>query len=180
MRIGVPKETADGERRVALIPDVVKSLRKSELDVAVESGAGAEAGHPDEEYADAEAQVGGADAVWGAEVVAHVAVPSGEEIGRLSRGQVLISHLAPLTSAETTKALREAGVTSFAMEAIPDEVADATSLVGTEEQVAERIERYREVGVSRLIVSPVQQDAEERAHTLERMAAMAGVEAATA
>jgi F420-dependent oxidoreductase-like protein len=67
-----------------------------------------------------------------------------------------------------------------AYEAIPDEVADATSLVGTEEQVAERIERYRDVGVSRLIVSPVQQDAGERTHTLERLAAMTGVEAATA
>ena len=67
-----------------------------------------------------------------------------------------------------------------AYEAIPDEVADATSLVGTEEQVAERIERYREVGVSRLIVSPVQQDAAERAHTLERLAAMVGAKAAAA
>ena len=64
-----------------------------------------------------------------------------------------------------------------AYEAIPDEVADATSLVGTEEQVAERIERYREVGVSRLIVSPVQGDPAERAHTLERFAALAGAKA---
>ncbi len=61
--------------------------------------------------------------------------------------------------------------------AITDEVADATSLVGTEEQVAERIERYREVGVSRLIVSPVQFEAGERMHTLERLAALAGAEA---
>ena len=45
MRIGVPKETAEGERRVALVPDVVKSLRQSELDVTVESGAGAEHQH---------------------------------------------------------------------------------------------------------------------------------------
>jgi alkanesulfonate monooxygenase SsuD/methylene tetrahydromethanopterin reductase-like flavin-dependent oxidoreductase (luciferase family) len=64
-----------------------------------------------------------------------------------------------------------------AYEAIPDEVADATSLVGTEEQVAERIERYREVGVSRLIVSPVQLDEAERTHTLDRLAALAGAPA---
>jgi F420-dependent oxidoreductase-like protein len=62
--------------------------------------------------------------------------------------------------------------------AIPDELADATSLVGTEEQVRERIERYVEVGVDRLIVSPVQFDPAERQHTLERIAAMAGVAAA--
>jgi H+-translocating NAD(P) transhydrogenase subunit alpha len=119
MRIGVPKETAEGERRVALVPDVVASLRKSELDVAVESGAGAGAGHPDEAYSEAGAEVGAADAAWGADVVLRVAVPSAEEIGRLRSGQVLIGHLAPLTSVETTKALQSAGVTSFAMEAIP-------------------------------------------------------------
>jgi F420-dependent oxidoreductase-like protein len=64
-----------------------------------------------------------------------------------------------------------------AYEAIPDEVADATSLVGTEQEVAQRIERYREVGVSRLIVSPVQLDAGERTHTLDRLAALAGAKA---
>jgi H+-translocating NAD(P) transhydrogenase subunit alpha len=119
MRIGVPKETAEGERRVALIPDVVKSLRSSELDVAVESGAGVDAGHPDPEYSEAGAEVDGADAAWGADVVLRVAVPTGEEIGGLRNGQVLIGHLAPLTSPETTKALKSAGVTSFAMESIP-------------------------------------------------------------
>jgi NAD(P) transhydrogenase subunit alpha len=119
MRIGVPKETAEGERRVALIPDVVKSLRQSELEVAIESGAGAEAGHPDPEYTEAGAEVDGADAAWGSDVVLRVAVPSVDEIGRLRSGQVLIGHLAPLTSAETTKALQAAGVTSFAMESIP-------------------------------------------------------------
>jgi NAD(P) transhydrogenase subunit alpha len=119
MRIGVPKETAEGERRVALIPDVVASLRKSELDVAIESGAGAESGHPDEQYTEAGAEVGAADPAWGADMVLHVAVPTAEEIGRLKKGQVLIGHLAPLTSGETTKALAGSGVTSFAMEAIP-------------------------------------------------------------
>jgi NAD(P) transhydrogenase subunit alpha len=119
MRIGVPKESAEGERRVALIPDVVESLRKSELDVSVESGAGEGAGHPDEEYSEAGADVDGADSAWGAEIVLRVAVPSGEEIGKLSEGQILIGHLAPLTSPETTRALAKAGVTSFAMESIP-------------------------------------------------------------
>jgi NAD(P) transhydrogenase subunit alpha len=127
LRIGVPKETAEGERRVALIPDVVKSLRKtdpdsdsgSNLDIVIESGAGAEAGHTDEQYTEAEAEVVDAGAAWGADVVLHVAVPSSEEIGKLRQGQVFISHLAPLTSPDTTKALKSAGVTSFAMESIP-------------------------------------------------------------
>jgi NAD(P) transhydrogenase subunit alpha len=119
MRVGVPKETAEGERRVALIPDVVRSLTGKEIDVVVEAGAGEGAGHPDAEYEEAGAAIGSAEAAWGAEIVLKVAVPSREEIGRLTRGQVLIGHLAPLTSPDTNRALAEAGVTSFAMEAIP-------------------------------------------------------------
>jgi NAD(P) transhydrogenase subunit alpha len=56
---------------------------------------------------------------WSGEVVAKVAAPSGEEIGRLSQGQVLVGFLQPLTNSETVRALADAGVTSFAMEAIP-------------------------------------------------------------
>ena len=120
MKIGVPKETAEGERRVALVPDVVASLRKNEsVDVLVERGAGEEAGHPDSQYADAGAEVGEADASWGADVVLRVGTPTAEEIGRLKSGQVLVGHLSPWTSAETNRALAEAGVTSIAMEAIP-------------------------------------------------------------
>jgi H+-translocating NAD(P) transhydrogenase subunit alpha len=118
MRIGVPKETAEGERRVALVPDVVRSLAQNEkLEIEVEPGAGVEAGHPDDQYEEAGAKVGGEP--WSADVVLRVAVPSTEEIGRLRSGQVLIGHLAPLTSAETNKALASAGVTAIAMEAIP-------------------------------------------------------------
>jgi NAD(P) transhydrogenase subunit alpha len=121
MKIGVPKETAEGERRVALVPDVVRSLLKGseKLDVAVERGAGDAAGHPDSQYEEAGAEVVDPEVAWGADVVLRVAVPSAEEIGRLRGEQVLIGHLAPWTSAETNKALASAGVTSFAMEAIP-------------------------------------------------------------
>jgi len=116
MKIGVPKETVEGERRVALVPDVAKSLVDRGVDVVVEAGAGEGSGHPDEEYTEAGAEVGDA---WSADVIAKVALPSGEEIGRLRPGQVLIGHLAPLTSGETNKALAEGGVSGFAMEAIP-------------------------------------------------------------
>jgi H+-translocating NAD(P) transhydrogenase subunit alpha len=119
MRVGVPKESREGERRVALIPDVVASLTGDELEVAVESEAGENAGHPDAEYSEAGASVVEQSDAWGADLVAKVALPSLDEIGRLHSGQVLIGHLAPLTSGETTKALADAGVTSFAMESIP-------------------------------------------------------------
>jgi NAD(P) transhydrogenase subunit alpha len=122
MKIGVPKESAEGERRVALVPDVVKSLQakvSDKIDPVVEAGAGTGAGHTDSAYQEAGAQVADAGSVWGAEVVLHVRPLTSEEIGKLSRGQVVISHLSPLTAAESNKALAAAGVTAFAMEAIP-------------------------------------------------------------
>jgi H+-translocating NAD(P) transhydrogenase subunit alpha len=119
MRVGVPKESREGERRVALIPDSVGSLSGERLELVVESGAGESAGHPDSAYSEAGASVGSGDDAWGADVVTKVAVPTLDEIGRLHAGQVLVGHLAPLTSPETNKALAEQGVTSFAMEAIP-------------------------------------------------------------
>ena len=116
MKVGVPKESAEGERRVALIPDVVMTLAGKEIDVVVEAGAGVEAGHPDQTYTDAGGSTG---EPWGADVIAKVAVPSQDEIGRLRSGQVYIGHLAPLTSGATSRALAQAGVTSFAMETVP-------------------------------------------------------------
>jgi NAD(P) transhydrogenase subunit alpha len=120
MKIGVPRETAAGERRVALVPATVRSLAKREgVEVIVESGAGAEAGLPDEQFTEAGATVGSLDDVLAADVVLRVAAPSAEEIGLLRSGQTLISHLSPWTAAESNRALAAAGVTAFAMEAIP-------------------------------------------------------------
>ena len=124
MQIGVPKETAVGERRVALVPDVVKSLKRNEqLEVMVQAEAGMAAGHPDNAYSDAGAEVSDAAKAVGAEVVLRVGTPTVEEIGSMREGQVLIAHLAPWTSAETNRALAAAGVRSFAMEAIPGPLA---------------------------------------------------------
>jgi NAD(P) transhydrogenase subunit alpha len=116
MNVSVPKEVADGETRVALVPEVADRLVKSGLAVTVEAGAGVAAHHPDQSYVDAGATVGDG---WGGDVVAKVAPPSAEEIGRLGRGSVLVGFLQPLTAGDTIRALADAGVTSFAMEAIP-------------------------------------------------------------
>src|SRR5688572_22811832 len=117
MRIGVPKETADRERRVALVPDVVKQLTAKDLEVAVDPGAGEAASYPDSEYSEAGANVGGD--VWGSDIVLRVAPPSDDEAGRLKQGQVLIGFLQPLTNGALAKSLASGGVTSFAVEAIP-------------------------------------------------------------
>ena len=116
MRIGVPKEVAEGERRVALVPDVVKQLTAKELEVTVEAGAGEEASYPDAEYGDAGAEIGDP---WGADVVLKVAAPTDDEVERLRQGQVVIGFLQPLTNSDLARRLASAGVTSFAVEAIP-------------------------------------------------------------
>src|SRR4249920_2847956 len=103
MKIGVPKETAEGERRVAIVPDVVKALTAKEIEVAVESGAGEGASYLDAEYTDAGAKVDG-DA-WGSDIVLKVTAPTDEELGRLKQGQVLIGFLQPLTNSALAKAL---------------------------------------------------------------------------
>ena len=120
MKIGVPKESADGERRVALVPDSVRSLSKNDgVEVVIETGAGVDAGHPDDQYTEAGARVGALSDVLACDVVLRVSVPSVADIQQLAAGTTLISHLAPLTSAETNHALADANVTAFAMEAIP-------------------------------------------------------------
>jgi NAD(P) transhydrogenase subunit alpha len=119
MKLGVPNQSAQGEKRVALVPDVAKKLAARGVESVVESGAGELSHIPDQAYSDAGATIGQAADAWGAEVVAVVRAPTVEEIGRLERGSVLIGFLAPLTSGETTRALAENGVTAFAVEAIP-------------------------------------------------------------
>ena len=122
MRIGVPKETAEGERRVALVPEVAGKLAGGEggLEVVVERGAGAGALIPDAQYEEAGARmVEDAAAAYEADVVVKVASPSSEEIGRLRSDSVLIGFLQPLTAGESIRAIAETGATSFAMEAIP-------------------------------------------------------------
>src|SRR4051794_13886598 len=116
MVVGVPREWGAGERRVALVPDVVKRLGAAGVEVVFEAGAGEGALIPDALFVDAGASVGDP---WSADVVVKVAPPSREEIDRLERGAVLIGFLAPRTQPETLAALSDAGVTAFAMEAIP-------------------------------------------------------------
>lgn len=120
MRIGIPKETAEGERRVALVPEVIKKLTGSGLDVVVQRGAGAEAMIPDAQFEEAGATLtDDAASIWQSDIVAKVAPPTAEETVRLGRDSVLIGFLAPLTNADGVRALAASGATAFALEAVP-------------------------------------------------------------
>ncbi len=115
MRVGIPKETAPGERRVALVPETIGRLGDG-VDVIVEAGAGMAAAFSDQVYSEAGATIGDP---WSAEVVAKVATPSTDELARLRSGQALIAFLQPLTDPAGIERLAAAGVHAFALESIP-------------------------------------------------------------
>jgi NAD(P) transhydrogenase subunit alpha len=118
MIVAIPRETAEGEKRVALAPDGVKALAKLGLDVRVEPGAGLAAGFDDTAYAAAGARLeGGALAV--ADLVLKVQAPSDAEIARIKSGATLVALLRPLDEPKRASALARQGVTTFALELIP-------------------------------------------------------------
>ena len=118
MKIGVPRETAVGERRVALVPDAAGRLISEGFEVLVERGAGEAAYFGDEAYAEAGARI--VAGVYGeADVIVKVQRPSADEAAALRQGTILIGFLQPLTEPETAERLAERGVTAFAMESIP-------------------------------------------------------------
>lgn len=120
MRVAVPRETAPGERRVALVPEIVKKLAGGGFDVAVERGAGEAATFSDAEYEAAGARVVGAGELFsGAEGVVKVQKPSAEEVERLPEGSILIAFLQPLTDPDGIERLVQRGVTGFALESVP-------------------------------------------------------------
>jgi len=119
MRLGVPKETSAGERRVALVPDGVRKLAETGVDVVVERGAGTEATHADEAYAEVGATIGGAAEALDAAVVCKVQRPSKAEIASLAEGTVVVGLLQPLTFPETARALAERRATGFSLDVIP-------------------------------------------------------------
>jgi NAD(P) transhydrogenase subunit alpha len=118
MIVAIPRETAAGERRVALVPDLVAKLTGAGLDVVLEPGAGQAAGFLDASYVEKGARLA-ADALSQADIVLKVQPPTDAEIARLKEGATLVGLLQPYGSAETMKALAARKVTAFAMELLP-------------------------------------------------------------
>jgi NAD(P) transhydrogenase subunit alpha len=118
MIVAIVKETAAGERRVALVPDLVAKLAKAGLEVRVQSGAGADAGFPDAAYQDAGARLG-PDVFSEADILLKVQPPAVEEVSRIKEGATLIGLLQPYSNAAGLRALAARKVTAFAMELMP-------------------------------------------------------------
>jgi NAD(P) transhydrogenase subunit alpha len=116
VRVGIPRETTEGERRVALVPETVGKLAAGGFELVVEKDAGAAASFPDDAYTDAGATIGDP---WDSDGVVKVRKPSAEERERLRTGQLLIGFLEPLSDSAGVEALAARGVTAFALESVP-------------------------------------------------------------
>ncbi|HIP52906.1 MAG TPA: Re/Si-specific NAD(P)(+) transhydrogenase subunit alpha [Chromatiales bacterium] len=119
MKIGFPKETAAGERRVAMTPEVAKRLIGKGWRVLVEEDAGTAAHYPDDSYRDVGAEIVDTATAWSAELVAKVRRPTMDEIGKLAEGAILVSFLEMCDDDGTLAALAKRKVRLLAMERIP-------------------------------------------------------------
>jgi NAD(P) transhydrogenase subunit alpha len=129
MKVGVAKETAPGERRVALVPEVVGKLTAAGLDVLVETGAGAGSAITDAAFAEAGATiVSTVELLAQSDVILRVAKPSPSEIKVLRSGQAVVGFLSPLIDPATTQALATQGVTAVSLDAIPRTLSRAQTM----------------------------------------------------
>ncbi len=119
MRIAVPKEIRDGEKRVALVPDIINKLTRLGYEVSIESGAGNHSQATDEDFKSAGASIVNGDVLKGADVVLSVSSLTPAQMSSLKKGAVTISFLSPVTAVDSIDAAASAGVTAFSLELVP-------------------------------------------------------------
>ncbi|MBQ9183836.1 MAG: Re/Si-specific NAD(P)(+) transhydrogenase subunit alpha [Neisseriaceae bacterium] len=117
MRIGIPKESLDGEKRVAATPTTVAQLLKLGFQVAVESGAGKLSNFADEDYVAAGAEI--ADSVWQSDMIYKINLPTDEEIAAMNEGAVLVSFVQPAQHPVLVEKLKDKKITSMAVDMVP-------------------------------------------------------------
>jgi NAD(P) transhydrogenase subunit alpha len=127
--VGVVRETAPGERRVALVPEVIPRLRQAGVQVVVERDAGAGALIPDAAYTEVGAEVVSTDELYArADVILRVAKPGPEETARLRAGQVVIGFLQPLLDPALAADLAARGVTAISLDTLPRTLSRAQTM----------------------------------------------------
>ena len=119
MRVAVPKEIKSGEKRVALLPDIISKLTNAGLEVVIESGAGIYAQATDQDFESAGAQVKSGDVLTGADIVLSVQPLTPAQMKSLRKGAITISFLSPTGSVDSIDAAVAAGVTAFSLEMVP-------------------------------------------------------------
>jgi NAD(P) transhydrogenase subunit alpha len=129
MKVAVVKESAPGERRVALVPETVPRLVQAGLEVLVEKGAGDGAWYADTAYEAAGAAVCATDELYAlADVLLTVTRPDEAELARLREGQAVIGMLAPLTQPGLARTLGERGVTAVSLDGLPRTLSRAQGM----------------------------------------------------
>jgi H+-translocating NAD(P) transhydrogenase subunit alpha len=129
MKVGVARETAAGERRVALVPEELGKLTAAGLEILVEAGAGAGAMIPDQAFTDAGASIVDTEGLYAdADVILRVQKPAADEAARLRAGQVVIGLLQPLLDPGLMGQLASAGVTAVSLDAIPRTLSRAQTM----------------------------------------------------
>ena len=129
MKIGLVKERAPNERRVALVPDALKPLLAAGVEVVVERGAGDGAAIPDQAYVDAGASIGSRDDVYAqADAIVRVQKPADADVDSLRKDQVVVGLLQPLIDPQLMAALAKKGVTAISLDAIPRTLSRAQSM----------------------------------------------------
>ncbi len=119
MRIAVPKEIREGEKRVALVPDIINKLTRLGYEVSIESGAGTHSQATDEDFKSAGASVVNGDVLKDADVVLSVSPLTPAQMSSLKNGALTISFLSPVTAVDSIEAAASAGVTAFSLELVP-------------------------------------------------------------
>ena len=119
MRIAVPKEIREGEKRVALVPDIINKLTRLGYDVSIESGAGTHSQATDEDFKSAGASVVNGDVLKDADVILSVSPLTPAQMSSLKKGALTISFLSPVTAIDSIDAAVSAGVTAFSLELVP-------------------------------------------------------------
>jgi NAD(P) transhydrogenase subunit alpha len=119
MRIAVPKEIRAGEKRVALVPDIINKLTRLGYEVSIESGAGTHSQAMDEDFKSAGASIVNGDVLKDADVVLSVSPLTPAQMSSLKKGAITISFLSPVTADDSINAAASAGVTAFSLELVP-------------------------------------------------------------
>lgn len=146
LTVGVLRETAAGERRVAMVPEVVDRIRTLGAEVLVETGAGERAWFPDSAYHDAGAAIGTADEVLTADVLLCVNPPDPARLDRMRAGQVLLGVLGPLTAPDLVRRLAALGVTAVSLDMLPRTLSRAQTMDALSSQAS--VAGYRAVLVA--------------------------------
>ncbi|NQW74483.1 MAG: Re/Si-specific NAD(P)(+) transhydrogenase subunit alpha [Candidatus Planktophila sp.] len=119
MFIAVPREIREGEKRVALVPDIINKLTRLGFDVVIESGAGVSAQANDTDYVSAGAKISQGEVLSTADVVLSVQPLTPAQMSKLKNGAVTISFLSPVNAVDSIDAAASAGVTAFSLELVP-------------------------------------------------------------